>query len=461
MADESEFLPRVVIESRGNTGSLTVNFKLIGADRGDLTKGAKSILEAFEDWTAYCIASIQHMPSMSSVGYYFADRKIKNEVIEFLRESAIAREEETIQGEIGEGDFERYSFVIHDDDITAVAQKLSTTSQILKAARSIQRANLSALIAEFDFLMLRLLTSVCQDFPEYLISDEETIPVGLLRSGKSFQDWQAEQIERKIAKKLRGSHQELIEWILTDVAKLKDVSAVQSSRFYQDFLEVCQRRHLFIHNGGIVTEDYIEKCKGAKFKVEQLPKVGAALSIDPEYLRSSAARVYLVGAFVLNLVFQSTYPGKRQFSFKALLSASHEFLLSDLTKMAERIIEFAEYNSAKFDQDLRLKFGINRALSKLHEPDVEKSTQNKNAAQVLSQYDWSVVDPILKLALACVRRDFSDLIKLAEEAHKAGLEFRDVNSFCVFREAREIEGFMDCFPRSALLIADKSGAPKS
>ncbi|WP_141104874.1 hypothetical protein [Thioclava sp. IC9] len=461
MADDSEFLPRVVIESRGGTGSLRVNFKLVGADRDDLTKGAKSILEVFEDWTAYCIASIQHMPGMSSVGYYFADRKIKDEVIEFLKESAIAREEEVVQGEDGEEDFERHSFVIHDDDITAVAQKLSTTSQMLKAARSIQRANLSALIAEFDFLMLRLLTSVCQDFPEYLISDEETISVGLLRSGKSFEDWQAEQIERKISRKLRESHQDLIDWILTDVAKLKDSSKVHSSHFYRDFLEVCQRRHLFIHNGGIVNEDYLEKCKGAGFKIEQLPKIGTALSIDPEYLRSSAARVYLVGAFIIHLVFQSIYSEKRQFSFRALLSASHEFLLSDLTKMAERIIDFAEFNSTKFDHDLRLKFGINRALARLYEPNTDKDTQNKNARQVLDKYDWSVVDPILKLALACVRRDFSDLTKLAEEAHKAGLEFQDANSFCVFREAREIEGFMDCFPRSALLITNKGSAPNS
>lgn len=457
MSDNDEFLPRVIIETRGSTASLLVNFKLVGVGRDALSKSAKSILEAFEDWTAFCIASIEHMPTMSAYGYYFADMKIRDEVVNFLRDSAIAYEEEVSESDgDDEEDSSRQSFVIHDDDIAAVAQKLSTTTHLLKAASSIYRANLSSLIAEFDYLMLRLLNSICQDFPELLIFDDESIPVGVLRNGKTLQDWQSEQVEKKIAKKLRESHQDLIDWILTDVAGLKDLSTVKSSPYYRDFLEICQRRHLIIHNGGIVNNDYIAKCRAAGFTLKDLPKVGTPLNIDPEYLRSAAARVYLVGSFIINLIFQARYDGNAHFSHRALLSASHEFLLSDLTKMAERVIEFAEVKSSAFDHDMRLKFGINRALAKLFEPGIDPDTQSANANAVLNDYDWSVVDPILRLALACVRRDFSNLIPLAREAHKAGLKYKDANSFCVFREARRVQGFIECFPKSALLLPDKS-----
>lgn len=456
MPVDSEFLPRVVIETRNGIGSLKVNFKLIGADDKSISENARLVLEAFEDWTAYSIASIEHMPRLSGFGFYMADHEIKSEVVEFLKVNAIAHEEITSADTDEKDDYERHSFIIHDDDIEAVAQKLSTTSHMLKAASSIYRANLGALIAEFDFLMLRLLTNICKDFPSVLVADSETITAGTLRAGKTFDVWEQEQLEKKISSKLRESHSDIVQWILTDIAEVKDISSVTKSPFYRDFIEVCQRRHLFIHNGGIVNEDYRSKCIAAGINPDKIAKVGTHLSIDPNYLRSAAARVYLVGAFVLHLAFQNRYKENKKFSFRALLSASHDFLLSDLTKMAERVIDFAEFRSKEFDTETRLKFGINRALTKLFDPKLSVEDQNEQASKVLRKYDWSVVDPILKLALACTKRDFSDIINLAIAANKAGLRYQDAKCFCVFREARDIKGFMDCFPKAALQIEDHS-----
>ncbi|PTA98889.1 MULTISPECIES: hypothetical protein [unclassified Sulfitobacter] len=456
MSGKDEFLPRVIIESNEYGGSFRMNFKLVGPGRDTVPEGAKEVLESFEDWTAFCIASIKHMPPMSGFGYHITDYQIKEEVLAYLKDNAISSEETPVNAEGNKNNGVRHSFIIHDDDVAAVAQKMATTSHLLKAASSIQRANLSALIAEFDFLLLRLLRSVCLDFPELLIPGDETISVGYLRSGKSVQDWEADQVEKVLSKKLRGSHKDLIDWILSDIAKLNDLSYVKKDSHYRDFLEVCQRRHLFIHAGGVVNKEYLENCISAGIPKDSLPKLGTQLDIDHEYLRSAAARVYVVGSYILHLVFQQVYRAHASKSYSALLSASHEFLLAELTKMAARIVEFAEFNKAKFDNDLRLKFGINKALTKLFEPGVEEEAQSRNAELELARYDWSVTDPVLALALACVKRDFENLLELAQSAHTAGLSHKDAKAFAVFREARETEGFMECFPKSSLLITDES-----
>jgi hypothetical protein len=315
---------------------------------------------------------------------------------------------------------------------------------------------LSAVVAEFDYLVFRSLNAVGRDFPELLVPDDEKIDIGFLRSGKSFEEWQSSRIQAAVEGKLRESHKKIVEWVLTEIAGLRDLSPVLKSPFFKEFLEICQRRHLLIHNGGTVNADYLKHCQEAGIEAKSLPALGQTLDVDSLYLRRSAARVYLIGAFTMYLVAQNKYPKHKTIAHRMLLSASHDFLHAGMTKMADRLIEFAEFNSKTFDQDLKLKFGINKALAKLFEPDVEEATQTQNAIEVLSNYDWSVTTPVFDLALACVKRDFSQLIPLAKAAYAAGLTYREVRCDVVFKEAREREGFMQCLPKSNLLIEDKS-----
>lgn len=452
MTTEGAFLPRVVVEVSEGKGSVRVNFDMVAHGFSELPNGVKSVFSILDDWTSYCIASISHMPYMSEFGHYIVDRTIRDDIISFLEKNSVARER------VGDSEIddlqnkERYSFIIHEEDVAQVAAKLATTTHLMKATLAIQRSNLSALIAEFDYLVMRLLAGVVHDCPEILIADDEALNVGYLRNGGTFLSWQQEQVEKRVSQKLRESHDEIVKWILKDLAKLSDLSEVSKSPFYIDFLEICQRRHLFIHNGGVVNKTYLERCKAAGVKVDSLPVEGALLHVDGDYVRSAAARVYLVGAFVISIVVQRVYPQYSDISYRSLLSASHDFLLADMTKMAERIIDFAEKRSVKFDNDLKLKFAVNRALAKLFEPNVDREKQTENAKKVLLKYDWSVTTPKFELALACIRRDFTNIIDLAKKASASGLGYQDASHFCVFREAREIEGFMDCFPRAPLMI---------
>lgn len=453
MSKNDDFLPRVTIETSDSSGTLDVNFRLSTSGVKDVPDGLKALFATLEDWTSFCIASIAHMPFMSSVGHFVVEKSVQEKLIGHLMEESVSHEEVSLDEK---GNRKRFSFVIHEDDVQYIASELSGTSQMIKAARAIQRSNLSAIIAEFDYLVFRSLNAVGRDFPDVLVPNEEKIEVGILRSGKSFEEWQSDRIQEAVEGKLRESHKKIVEWVLTEVAGLQDLSPVLKSPFFKEFLEICQRRHLLIHNGGTVNADYLKHCLEAGIKEESLPALGETLDVDSLYLRRSAARVYLIGAFTMYLVAQNAYPGHKTIAHRMLLSASHDFLHAGMTKMASRLIEFAEFNSKAFDQDLKLKFGINKALAKLFEPNVDEATQTKNAGEVLANYDWSVTTPVFDLALTCVKRDFTKLIPLAKAAYTAGLTYREVRYYVVFKEAREREGFMECFPKSNLLIEDKS-----
>ena len=267
MSKNDDFLPRVTIETSDSSGSLSVNFRLSTSGVEEVPNGLKSLFATLEDWTSFCIASIEHMPMLSSFGNYVVESNVKVGLIEYLKEEAISHEEVLL----GDDDRKRFSFIIHDDDVQHIAGELSQTSHMIKAARAMQRSSLSALIAEFDFLVYRSLNAVGEDFPKILVSDKEQIEIGHLRSGGTFEEWQSTMIQIAVEKKIRESHKSIVEWVLKEVAGLSDLSPVKKSPFYRDFLEICQRRHLLIHNGGTVNSDYLDKCCEAGIKIEDLP----------------------------------------------------------------------------------------------------------------------------------------------------------------------------------------------
>ena len=47
---------------------------------------------------------------------------------------------------------------------------------------------------------------------------------------------------------------------------------------FKDFIEISERRNLFVHTGGIVSEQYIEVCKKYGCIIEN--KVGDNLDVD-------------------------------------------------------------------------------------------------------------------------------------------------------------------------------------
>lgn len=137
---------------------------------------------------------------------------------------------------------------------------------------------------------------------------------------------------------------------------------IRNEKVFKDFLEVCQRCRILIHNGGVINRVYLDKCVASGIPRESLGKEGERVDISEKYAKRASARVFQVGYYLLHLYLQRSFPEDADLSYKSLLSDAHTFLENDLTKMSLRICDFAEYSAKNFDQDLKLRFAVNRAL---------------------------------------------------------------------------------------------------
>ncbi len=449
--DSDHTLPRVTIKKRQGAGSFGINFRLSNDISDDSDPIVRKMLRLVDDWTSYCITSLQFIPGMSEAGFFFVNHTLEEADIAFFSSLAIAKEERHDEAK----EETTFSFIFHDDDLSEVAKRMETTSQMLRAAQTVQRSTLSSLIAEFDFFFSNFLALCAKKFPDRFYDLTEKIALSDLAKYSTMEQVIESRIEKTISRKLRGAHSDYIEWAFDLLELEKKGKSYTSSQHYKEFLEVCQRRHIMTHNGGVINDEYVQKCKTAGLKESEILEVGDAAQIDARYLKMATARVYLVGYYAAQLFLQNHYPNDSAACYANMLSTSHSFLESDQTKMAERIIDFAEFSTRKFDHGLRLKFGINRALAKLFDPSLERNQQTALAKTELEKYDWSVRDPIFELAIAAVKRDFENIKELASLAAQSGLTYSEAKIFVVFREVRELPGFMECFPRKALQLADK------
>jgi hypothetical protein len=440
-------LPRVVIRKGGNGSSIQVNFRISSVSLQS-PQLQRKILELADDWTSFAIATLQFVPSMANAGFFYLDMHVAEEMFLFLKGASISQEE-TLDPETGE---QIYSYIIHEDDLNHVAKNMETTSQMIRAARAVNRSAIGLLMAEFDYFMLRFLEICSEIKPEKFFNSTDKFTIGEISSCGSIEDFVRTQKQKTIAEKLRESHAKVIEWVFSEF-ELEAKGTFKSTETFRTFVETCQRRHILMHNGGLINDLYLKNCKEAGIKEDDLGRHGDLVEVDQKYIKRATARVYLTGYFMTHMIFQKSFPDSRQDAYKNLLSSSHSFLESGFTKMAWRVCEFAEFSKEKFSNELKLKFAVNKALCWLFDTSLSVDEQNFKAGAVLDQYDWSLTTPIFELALACIRRDFTNILVLAKSAADYGLPYTDAKTWVVFREAREIDGFLSFFPRAPLQIA--------
>jgi hypothetical protein len=337
-------------------------------------------------------------------------------------------------------------YKIHFDELPIIASKFGKTSQALQAADVMARSALGALVAEYESFIARLLGIVSQLQPNAFLNNEDTISVGDLTRYASIEEAKNAMLAKKIDDLLhRESHVKVIGWI---GEKFK-VNLTSDQKLVSEFIEICQRRHLLTHAGGFVNQRYLDICSQSGCKMTELPKLGERVAIDPKYLRRATARVFQIGYFTLNLIWQKLIPEDVEKSYSGVLTASHDFLENDLTKMCARLCDFILSAPRRPSERIHAYATVNKALSHKYDITLSERERLRASAEVLGTRDWTIVSPTLELALACVRDELDQLGKLSIAAAADGVTYANANTWVVFRGVRDKSEFMNAFRRPA------------
>ncbi len=329
-------------------------------------------------------------------------------------------------------------FRLHERERHLIQGKISNANRVRDGLSLISKSLFLSLVSEYENHIRRVFRSVSQSDPRKLIDSGQKIHVDRLFQASETKILIEELVSDKVDSYLRESHVRQLE----ELGKLMGIDLLKDKDLARDFAEICARRNIVAHNGSLANSQYRNASKFDGNWSRVAVDLDHKVNIDESYLRRSIARLFIFGFFPLQLYLQKTSPIGRIRSIDLCISVAHDFLSIGMTKTARKVCDFGLTSWRRGDSEVKnIYLIVNKALTYFLDDSLDARERNAKVEDTLSERDWSLIDPKTRLALACLREDYSSIDNLVDAAVTDGLDYWSFSNWTVFTKARKNDEF--------------------
>jgi hypothetical protein len=305
------------------------------------------------------------------------------------------------------------------------------------SARMIPSSFLMALVSQYDAYLSQLIGHYFHLKPEVLNASERKFSLSELSRFSSIDDAKTYLIEKEVEGVLRESHSKQFSWLETKL----DIKLTEGLDSWPKFIEVTERRNLFTHTNGIVSNQYISVCKKHGVKIPPDLEIGATLEIDPAYFRSAYATIVEVGVKLGHVMWRKLDPNTRSQADSSLNATAFDLIKNNELKLAQELLRFATSTIKKHSSDrMRRMMIINLAQALKHD------NQNEKCKEILDSDDWSSCELDFQICLDVLADDFAaaaeKMRKIGKEGSVGVVAYRD---WPIFKDFRKTEKFLNAY----------------
>jgi hypothetical protein len=307
-------------------------------------------------------------------------------------------------------------------------------------------------VSQYDAYLGGLIRTMFQAKPELLNNSEKNILFSELIKFKSLEEARDYLIEKEVESVLRESHLKHFKWL---EAKL-NIPLRKDLPSFSDFIEITERRNLFVHCNGIISRQYIDVCKENDVKNIDKVKIGQQLIASPEYFNKCYMVMFEIGVKLGQVIWRKLLPEKIEDADAHLNNVCYELLIKGHFRLALNLLSFATETLKKHtDQEMLCVFTINKALA-------HYLSNNKEACiKVLDKHDWSATNDKFKLAIAVLKEDYETAIELMKSVgstnkHLNKDAYREWPLFRQFRKTDEFKkAYLEIFGEELVYVETK------
>ncbi|MEM9789170.1 MAG: hypothetical protein AAF842_02075 [Planctomycetota bacterium] len=289
-----------------------------------------------------------------------------------------------------------------------------------------------SLISQFDSYVGRLIRAGYLVQPKSIRASEKPLTVSDLLDLNSVDAAVEFVIEKEVESVLRKSHTDQFKW-------LEDFLGIPLRRdltVWADFIELTERRNLFVHSGGIVSSQYLKICGKNNADVDPDLK-GTKLVVDRRYARKSYRVVREIGTKLGLVIWNKLQPeaGKQAGSF-----VTHEQVELLNLREADLAIELADFWDSlpikERDAGTELYISINKLIG------LKQIGDDDSLRQGVARIDWSTLAPKFLLAKACLEDDWDSAGRLMDRLSASKeMEPEQYQEWPIFDEFRKTDIF--------------------
>ncbi len=322
------------------------------------------------------------------------------------------------------------NFKIPPEHLQKVRQISRKNEQFRAAKQLMPRTFLVSFVSTYDAFLGNLIQALFEIKPEVLNSSGKQLTYKELVAFTSIDAARAHVVDSEVESLLRKSHSEQLDWI----EKTFDIKLREGLDSWSNFIELTERRNLFVHCHGKVSAQYIKTCSEHGADISDVA-IGKTLNAERDYLVGAYKCLYEIGVKLSQVLWRKLKPDELELADNALTSIAFELLVLEKYDLANRL----------------LKFGVKLPR---HSSDAGKRIMLVNLAQsykfmeiqeqclsTLSTMDWSACSDDFALCVTVLKDNFQEAAKLMHKIGKEGAikrhEYIDWPIFKEFRKSTE------------------------
>lgn len=315
-------------------------------------------------------------------------------------------------------------------------RKAATNSKL--AEKILARNFIVSLVSQFDTYIGDLMRCVFEIKPHIIDASERKLTYSDLKAFDTIDNAQEYIVEKEIESVLRDSHSEQFSWFERKLnLKLRaDLPA------WKGFVELTQRRNLFVHNDGKVSTQYLNVCKDHKVELPDGIKPGDNLPVSKEYFERAFDCLFEISLKLNQVLRRNLESTKIEQADDSFMNITFELIQNKQYELAKVMFEFEDKYIKKYsNQDTELRILLNRAQTYKWLDDSEK------CEEIIKSRDWSACGEILKMGSFVLLGEFvsaAESMKLIGDNEKV-IHKSSYTDWPIFKEFIETDEFKTAF----------------
>lgn len=200
---------------------------------------------------------------------------------------------------------------------------------------------LVSLVSIYDQFFAGIVRLIYRIEPDKLKESNKSFSYRDLCAYSSVQEVKVEIVDETVEDLLRDSHVKQFAWL----EKAMGLNTLREFKEWPAFVELTERRNLFVHSDGIVSQQYINICRNENVPLPKEITKGSQLSVDKDYFEKAFMTLYIVGIKITQMlchtIYNRQYPNDYSAIDKILINNVYELISEELYDVAISVSEFA------------------------------------------------------------------------------------------------------------------------
>jgi hypothetical protein len=296
-----------------------------------------------------------------------------------------------------------------------IYEKIISIEKALKSAQLsssfIPTSFLVALVSQYDAYLGRLIRAIYNSKSELLSSSDRQMSFSELSRFSTIDDAKEHIIEKEIESVLRKNHAEQIKWFENKL----DIKLTKGLDIWPNFIEITERRNLFVHADGVISHQYIKMCKNHGYKLEDDIEKCVRLNVSLDYFRYACDCVFEMGAKLGHVIWRKLLKEERTFSDENLNLICHNLISSENYNLSIKLLHFAtEIIKTHSSEQILLQLKINHAQA------LKWQGNEQNCRDYLNEIDWSAKSHKFRLAKEILEENYEEAVQIMKSIGKSG-----------------------------------------